>query len=34
MRNEIQARRWFLMLWVLLLALKLVLAAHLPLFVD
>ena len=34
MRKEIQARRWFLMLWAALLALKLVLAVHLPLFVD
>jgi hypothetical protein len=34
MRKEIQARRWFLMLWASLLALKLVLAAQLPLFVD
>lgn len=34
MRNEIQAQRWFLSLWLALLALKLVLATQLPLFVD
>jgi len=34
MRNEVVARRWFIGLWVLLLLTKLVLAAHLPLFVD
>ncbi len=34
MRNEIQARRWFLALWLVLLALKLVLSTQLPLFVD
>lgn len=34
MRSEIRARRWFLLLWALLLAFKLVLAARLPLFVD
>ncbi|MCJ0824359.1 glycosyltransferase family 39 protein [Luteimonas sp. 50] len=34
MRKELQARRWFLVLWASLLVLKLVLAAQLPLFVD
>ena len=34
MRNEVVARRWFIGLWALLLLAKLVLAAHLPLFVD
>jgi 4-amino-4-deoxy-L-arabinose transferase-like glycosyltransferase len=34
MRNEVVARRWFIGLWSLLLLTKLLLAAHLPLFVD
>lgn len=34
MRKEDQMRRWFIGLWALLLLAKLVLAAHLPLFVD
>ena len=34
MRNEVVARRWFIGLWALLLLTKLVLASHLPLFVD
>ena len=33
-RQEAEARRWFIGLWLALLALKLVLAARLPLFVD
>ena len=33
-RQEAEAGRWFIGLWLALLALKLVLAARLPLFVD
>ena len=34
MRIEVRARRWFIAVWVLLLLVKLAVAARLPLFVD
>jgi 4-amino-4-deoxy-L-arabinose transferase-like glycosyltransferase len=34
MRNEVQAKRWFIGTWVALILVKLVLATQLPLFVD
>ncbi len=34
MRNEVQAKQWFIGTWVVLLLVKLVLATQLPLFVD